>query len=103
MHQCAALQTKRDKVINCKLLLSGSLELMANLNTLLKNNFLLLFPLTGLNMKDAQVVALSTGTKCINGEYISNQGLALNDCHAEIIVRRSLVRFLYSQLDLHLR
>ncbi|XP_032900799.1 double-stranded RNA-specific editase B2 [Amblyraja radiata] len=56
----------------------------------------------GLNMKDAQVVALSTGTKCINGEYISNQGLALNDCHAEIIVRRSLVRFLYSQLDLHL-
>ncbi|XP_062900453.1 double-stranded RNA-specific editase B2 isoform X1 [Mobula hypostoma] len=56
----------------------------------------------GLNMKDAQVVALSTGTKCINGEYISNQGLALNDCHAEIIVRRSLVRFLYSQLELHL-
>ncbi|XP_067908006.1 double-stranded RNA-specific editase B2 [Heterodontus francisci] len=56
----------------------------------------------GLNMKEAQVVALSTGTKCINGEYISNQGLTLNDCHAEIVARRSLVRFLYSQLELHL-
>ncbi|XP_078085867.1 double-stranded RNA-specific editase B2 [Mustelus asterias] len=56
----------------------------------------------GLNTKEAQVVALSTGTKCINGEYISNQGLTLNDCHAEIVARRSFLRFLYSELELHL-
>ncbi|XP_064410127.1 double-stranded RNA-specific editase B2 [Latimeria chalumnae] len=56
----------------------------------------------GLDVRQAQVVALSTGTKCINGEYISGQGLAVNDCHAEIIARRAFVRFLYSQLELHL-
>ncbi|XP_048874656.1 double-stranded RNA-specific editase 1-like isoform X4 [Brienomyrus brachyistius] len=54
---------------------------------------------TGSNCKEAQVICISTGTKCINGEYMSDRGLALNDCHAEIIARRSLIRFLYSQLE----
>uniref|UniRef100_A0A3P9PYQ4 Adenosine deaminase RNA specific B1a n=1 Tax=Poecilia reticulata TaxID=8081 RepID=A0A3P9PYQ4_POERE len=53
----------------------------------------------GSDVKEAQVVCVSTGTKCINGEYMSDRGLALNDCHAEIIARRSLIRFLYSQLE----
>lgn len=47
-----------------------------------------------------EVISLGTGTKFINGEYISDQGLALNDCHGEIIARRSFLRFLYSQLEL---
>lgn len=47
-----------------------------------------------------EVVALGTGTKCINGEYISESGLAVNDCHAEVIAKRSLIRFLYAQLEL---
>ncbi|XP_047433040.1 double-stranded RNA-specific editase 1-like [Mugil cephalus] len=54
---------------------------------------------TGTNVKEAQVICVSTGTKCINGEYMSDRGLALNDCHAEIVARRSLIRFLYSQLE----
>ncbi|XP_035376615.1 double-stranded RNA-specific editase 1a [Electrophorus electricus] len=54
---------------------------------------------TGTDVKDAQVICVSTGTKCINGEYMSDRGLALNDCHAEIIARRSLIRYLYSQLE----
>ncbi|XP_051797789.1 double-stranded RNA-specific editase 1-like isoform X2 [Acanthochromis polyacanthus] len=54
---------------------------------------------TGTDVKEAQVICVSTGTKCINGEYMSDRGLALNDCHAEIVARRSLIRFLYSQLE----
>ncbi|XP_040887832.1 double-stranded RNA-specific editase 1-like [Toxotes jaculatrix] len=54
---------------------------------------------TGKDVKEAQVICVSTGTKCINGEYMSDRGLALNDCHAEIVARRSLIRYLYSQLE----
>ncbi|XP_037618090.1 double-stranded RNA-specific editase 1-like isoform X1 [Sebastes umbrosus] len=54
---------------------------------------------TGSDVKEAQVICVSTGTKCINGEYMSDRGLALNDCHAEIVARRSLIRYLYSQLE----
>uniref|UniRef100_A0A669EDJ6 Adenosine deaminase RNA specific B1a n=1 Tax=Oreochromis niloticus TaxID=8128 RepID=A0A669EDJ6_ORENI len=53
----------------------------------------------GADVKEAQVICVSTGTKCIGREYMSNRGLALNDCHAEIVARRSLIRFLYSQLE----
>lgn len=47
-----------------------------------------------------EVVAMGTGSKCIKGESISESGLAVNDCHAEVIARRSLLRFFYSQLEL---
>ncbi|XP_036120323.1 double-stranded RNA-specific editase B2 [Molossus molossus] len=56
----------------------------------------------GLDARQAQVVVLSSGTKCISGEYISDQGLVVNDCHAEIVARRALLHFLYAQLELHL-
>ncbi|CAJ1081784.1 double-stranded RNA-specific editase B2 [Xyrichtys novacula] len=56
----------------------------------------------GLDLRHAQVVALSTGTKCINGEFLSDQGQVVNDCHAEVMVRRGLLRFFYSQLELFL-
>ena len=45
-----------------------------------------------------EVVAMGTGTKCISGESISESGLAVNDCHAEVVARRAFLRFLYAQL-----
>ena len=51
---------------------------------------------------EARAICVSTGTKCINGEYLSDKGCSLNDCHAEVIARRSLLRFWYQQLQLHL-
>ena len=54
------------------------------------------------NVDEAEVIAVATGTKCINGEYMSDQGFSLNDCHAEVIARRCLRRFFFSQLALHM-
>ena len=51
---------------------------------------------------ESLTICVSTGTKCINGEYLSGKGCSLNDCHAEVISRRSLLRFWYQQLQLHL-
>lgn len=57
---------------------------------------------TGTDVTAAKVMSVSTGTKCISGKYMSDCGLALNDCHAEVISQRSLLRFLYTQLELYL-
>ena len=59
--------------------------------------------LLGFDLRSAQVVSLATGTKCLDSDSVSDRGGTLSDCHAEVVNRRALVRFLYAQLELLLR
>ncbi|XP_074034987.1 adenosine deaminase, tRNA-specific 1 [Leptinotarsa decemlineata] len=49
---------------------------------------------------DLSVVALGTGSKCIGKTKMSDTGGVLNDSHAEVICRRSFLRFMYYQMKI---
>ncbi|XP_055378580.1 double-stranded RNA-specific editase Adar-like [Condylostylus longicornis] len=50
------------------------------------------------DFENAQVIAVTTGTKVVGGDSLCLEGSVLNDMHAEILARRCLMKFLYSEL-----
>ncbi|XP_021945899.1 double-stranded RNA-specific editase Adar [Folsomia candida] len=50
-------------------------------------------------IENGEVIAVTTGTKCVEGDFMSTDGLAINDCHAEILATRCLRDFLYSEVE----
>ena len=46
-----------------------------------------------------QVVALGSGSTILRGDQLSLEGQRVQDCHAEVVARRSLLRWLYSQIE----
>ncbi|OTF72144.1 hypothetical protein BLA29_003675, partial [Euroglyphus maynei] len=49
--------------------------------------------------KSIQVLCLGTGTKCLSSEHLSLDGNVVQDSHAEVMARRSLLHVLYDQLE----
>ena len=45
-----------------------------------------------------QVVSIGSGTQCVKGHNICSKGLVVNDSHAEVVARRSLMCFFYKEL-----
>ncbi|KJH44191.1 hypothetical protein DICVIV_09792 [Dictyocaulus viviparus] len=55
------------------------------------------------NVSNAEIVSLATGSKGLRGDMLSLCGCSVNDCHAEVITRRGLLRFLYAQVLLYIQ
>ncbi|XP_047740474.1 double-stranded RNA-specific editase Adar isoform X2 [Hyalella azteca] len=93
-------QTIADMI--AKLVCEKFMTLTNNNSTIAKGKVLAGIVVTDDEDSDATfILSVSTGTKCVSGERLSITGQCLNDCHAEIVSRRSLVHFLLAQVELY--
>lgn len=46
-----------------------------------------------------EVIVLATGTKCVGETQMSEKGLVVNDCHAEVLCRRAFLLFLMREME----
>lgn len=96
---CVIMPSHQADVIS-RLVLNKYSELMENDPTHARRKVLAGIVMTQGDLDNSQVISIGTGTKCVSGEYMSLRGAALNDSHAEIVAKRGLSLYLYSQLQL---
>ncbi|XP_019730523.1 double-stranded RNA-specific editase B2-like [Hippocampus comes] len=68
--------------------------------SLATHNMAAIIMTTGFEVSSAEVVSMATGTKCLDWDGVCHDDSALHDCHAEVVCRRALLRFLYAQLEM---
>lgn len=75
-------------LINAKNSTTATNKSIIDLNELNYNKFLnvyaAVFQSNGLDLDSMKLVCFTTGTKCINGEYMSDSGKSLNDWYSTI-------------------
>jgi tRNA-specific adenosine deaminase 1 len=56
------------------------------------------FFLVDTNSSDVKIISICTGTKCLPSSRVPLQGEAIHDSHAEVLARRSAIRWLYEEI-----
>jgi hypothetical protein len=73
-----------------------------NVNELLlgRKTLACMLMITDKQFDQARVISIGTGNGCLDETSLSyaDDGTALHDCHAEILARRGLIRFLFEQI-----
>lgn len=56
----------------------------------------------GDDVKSMKIIAIASGSKILTTAHLNDiNGSVINDSHAEVIVRRCFINYLYSELELH--
>nr|CCA19172.1 conserved hypothetical protein [Albugo laibachii Nc14] len=61
------------------------------------SGIVLQYPLRDSENDEFRVLACATGSKCVGRDRSDSDGFVVNDCHAEVLARRSFMRYLYHE------